>query len=48
MQSKDGAAHTLFWENLNIVMKENGVSTVNYGGQCSCKLECDQDDIWLM
>ena len=32
MQSEDGAAQTLFSENLNIVMAENGVSTVNFKG----------------
>jgi len=32
MQSEDGAAQTLFWENLNIVMAENIVLTVNFKG----------------
>jgi len=32
MQSEDGAAQTLFWENLNTVMAENGVLTVNFKG----------------
>jgi hypothetical protein len=32
MQSEDGVAQTLFWENLNSVMLENGVSKVNFMG----------------
>ena len=32
MQSEDGIAQTLFWENLNSVMSENGVSKVNFKG----------------
>jgi hypothetical protein len=32
MQSEDGAAQTLLWENLNTVMAENGVLTVNFKG----------------
>ena len=30
MQSKDGIAQTLFWENLNSVILENEVSNVNF------------------
>jgi hypothetical protein len=32
MQSKNDAAQTLLWENLNTVMTENGVLTVNSKG----------------
>jgi hypothetical protein len=32
MQSEDGAAQILFWENLNAVMAENGVPNVNFKG----------------
>ena len=32
MQSEDGAAQTLFWENLNVVMAENGVPKTNFKG----------------
>ena len=39
MQSDDGTIQTFFWENLNDVMAENGVSKVNFqrvhGRQCS-------------
>ena len=32
VQSKDARAHTIFWENLNVVMLENGVPNVNFKG----------------
>lgn len=32
MQSEDAVAQTLFWENLNKVMAENGVPNVNFKG----------------
>jgi hypothetical protein len=32
MQSEDGATQTLFWENLNDVMAENGVPKTNFKG----------------
>lgn len=32
MQSKDGATQILFWENLNLVMADNGVLNVNFKG----------------
>jgi hypothetical protein len=32
MQSEDGAAQPLLWKNLNTVMVENGVLTVNFKG----------------
>ena len=32
MQCEDGPTQTLFWENLNFVMAENGVSNVNFKG----------------
>ena len=32
MQSKDGAAQVLFWENMNSVMVENGVPNINFKG----------------
>lgn len=28
--TKDGVDHTLFWENLNVVMANNGVSNINF------------------
>ena len=39
IQLEDGTTQTLFWDNLNVVMAENGVSKVNFKGfmadQCS-------------
>ena len=32
MQSKDGTAQSLFWENLNVVMAKNSVPNVNFKG----------------
>ena len=32
MQSEDAVAQTLFWENLNKVMADNGVHNVNFKG----------------
>ena len=32
MQSKDGSIHTIFWENLNSIMAENGASNMNFKG----------------
>lgn len=32
MQYEDGVAHTLIWDNLNIVMTDNGVTSVNFKG----------------
>ena len=32
MQSEDGAAQIFFWENLNFVIAENGVSNVKLKG----------------
>jgi hypothetical protein len=32
MQSEDARAQTIFWENLNVVMLENGVPNVNFKG----------------
>ena len=32
MQFENGVAQTLFWENLNSVMLDNGVSKVNFKG----------------
>ena len=32
MQSEDAWAQTIFWENLNVVMLENGVPNVNFKG----------------
>ena len=32
MQSKDAKAQELFWMQLNIVMRENGVDIVNFEG----------------
>lgn len=32
MQSKNGATCTLFWENLNALMVENGAGNVNFKG----------------
>ena len=32
MQSEDATAQTLFWENLNIVMEENGHEKPNFKG----------------
>ena len=32
IQSEDGAAQTLFWKNLNVVMADNGVPNVNFKG----------------
>ena len=31
-QFEDGAIQTLFWENLNVVMAENGVRKTNFKG----------------
>ena len=30
MQVEDGAAQTLFWKNLNVVMVDNGVPNANF------------------
>lgn len=32
MQFVDGATQTFFWENMNVVMADNGVPNVNFKG----------------
>lgn len=32
MQYEDGVAHTLIWDSLNVVMTNNGVTSVNFKG----------------
>lgn len=36
MQSEDGIAHTVLWENLNVVMAENGMPNVDLKGFMAC------------
>ena len=48
MQSEDGTTQILFWENLNVVMVENGVSKVMFKGFMADSAQANWNEVRMI